>query len=476
MKLIWLLLLWFPSSIFAQTTKVALLDSSASFDQGNILFDDKNEKSATEIGLHAGLLTIYGDVQLIPTWAAGVHVRRAIDYAFSIRLDGKIGQSKGDDGFNGAFITDFQSVSTQLILAINNIKFENDKKKALNPYFFAGVGFTRFRVDALPRPVSLIKEQDWTIATHAESGIGIAYRLSPKINIALETNFIVPLGEKSDKLDGVDRELRDVLNYSNIRLNFNIGRGDPLSEPLYWLNPMDAVLRDIQELKNRPSFDPTDNDKDGVLDIVDEELNTPPNAPVDTKGRTLDSDGDGYPDYLDKEPYSVPGYSVDEFGRNNDPKLKFTTEQDVQKMLENTLKTQAVTDEKDLNSKIELINWILPMVHFETNNYQIRYADYGNLANAAKVIAANPNLKFVVTGYTDKTASAFYNEVLAYNRARAVIEFLVGAHAIPREQLILHYGGEDDKLVPSTGDNFMNRRVEIRVAKSGEKDSKHPKQ
>ena len=150
-------------------------------------------------------------------------------------------------------------------------------------------------------------------------------------------------------------------------------------------------------------------------------------------------------------------------------------EADVQKMLDDALKAQTEASDEDFNSKIELINWILPMIHFDIDNYQIRYPDYGNLANAAKVIAANPILKFVVLGYTDKTASDFYNEVLSYNRAKAVIEFLVGAHSIPREQLILKYDGKDDKLVPSTGDNFMNRRVEIRVARVGETDMEHPK-
>jgi OOP family OmpA-OmpF porin len=277
-------------------------------------------------------------------------------------------------------------------------------------------------------------------------------------------------------IDGVDREVRDMINYTNVRLNFNIGHGNDILEPLYWINAMNAVMRDIQTLKDRPQFDPTDNDKDGVLDMVDEELGTPLNAPVDTKGRTLDSDGDGFADYQDKEPYSIPGYSVDEFGRNNDPKLKFTTEEDVEKMLKEELKAQTEAPDKDFDSKIELINWILPIVHFDIDNYQMRYADYGNVANVAKVIAANPGFKFVVLGYTDKTASDFYNSVLSYNRAKAVVEFLVGAHGIPREQLILQYYEDDEELVPSiTGENFMNRRVEFRVAKVEAADMAHPK-
>lgn len=468
--------LLFPFHLFAQKMAAPDIDFIAPPKMVNQNYTNSTPKHQWEIGLHGGVFGTYGDVELTPTWGAGAHIRRAIDYVFSIRLDGRIGQSKGEDLTNGAYITDFQSGAAQLLVSINNLKWDGEKVRKFNPYLFAGAGLTRFRVDALPRAHSFIVEQDWTIMTQMESGIGIAYRLSERLNIGIETNVIVPIGDKSDLIDGVDREVRDVLSYTNIRLNFNIGNGDDILEPLYWINPMDAVMRDIDELKNRKEFDPTDNDKDGVLDMVDEELNTPPNAPVDTKGRTLDSDGDGLADYLDKEPYSVPGYSVDEFGRNNDPKLKPMTEEDVQKMLDNAaLKMQTDAPDDDFNSKRELINWILPMVHFDIDNYQIRHADYGNLANAAKVISANPEFKFVVEGYTDKSATDFYNEVLSYNRAKAVIEFLVGAHSIPREQLILKYDGKDEKLVPSTGDSFMNRRVEFRVAKEGEVDMGHPK-
>jgi outer membrane protein OmpA-like peptidoglycan-associated protein len=475
MKLTSLIILFFSFSSFAQKMTDSDIEQNSPIEL-NTNYNAPAPKHQIELGLHAGLLATYGDVKVQPTWAAGIHIRRAIDYVFSIRLDGRIGQSKGEDRTNGAYLTDFQSGAAQLVVSINNLKWDGETVRKFNPYMFAGGGLTRFRVDALPRANSLIAEQDWSIMMQIESGIGIAYRINERLNIGIETNIVVPIGEKSDLIDGVDRQVRDVINYTNIRLNFNIGNGDKILEPLYWVNPMDAVMRDIQVLKDRPQFDPTDKDKDGVLDMVDEELDTPLNAPVDTKGRTLDSDGDGLADYLDKEPYSIPGYSVDEFGRNNDPKLKFTTEEDVQNMLEEALKMQTDAPDEGFDSKTELINWILPMVHFDIDNYQIRYADYGNLANVAKVVIANPELKFVVLGYTDKTASDFYNAVLSYNRSKAVIEFLVGAHGIPREQLILQYSGEDEKLVPSTtGDSFMNRRVEFRVARVGEVDMAHPK-
>jgi outer membrane protein OmpA-like peptidoglycan-associated protein len=85
----------------------------------------------------------------------------------------------------------------------------------------------------------------------------------------------------------------------------------------------------------------------------------------------------------------------------------------------------------------------------------------------------NPDLKVLVAGYTDKTASDTYNNVLSFNRAKAAVEFLVNNHGIARQRLILNFGGENENLVPSSGSNFMNRRVEFRVAKN-EKDMDRP--
>ena len=52
-------------------------------------------------------------------------------------------------------------------------------------------------------------------------------------------------------------------------------------------------MKDIQEIKDRPEVSLEDSDGDGVIDALDQEQNTPQNAIVDVKGRTLDSDRDG---------------------------------------------------------------------------------------------------------------------------------------------------------------------------------------
>ena len=70
----------------------------------------------------------------------------------------------------------------------------------------------------------------------------------------------------------------------------------------------------------------------------------------------------------------------------------------------------------------------------------------------------------MVTGYTDKTSSNCYNEVLSYNRAETAINYLVSKYGISRDRLVLRYGGEENNLVSTNAKNMMNRRVEFDLA------------
>ncbi len=67
------------------------------------------------------------------------------------------------------------------------------------------------------------------------------------------------------------------------------------------LTPLESHFNDVDFL----SLDKSDEDGDGVVDLWDECLETPPNVKVDSKGCPIDADGDGIPDYRDDEPNSA---------------------------------------------------------------------------------------------------------------------------------------------------------------------------
>lgn len=64
----------------------------------------------------------------------------------------------------------------------------------------------------------------------------------------------------------------------------------------------------------------------------------------------------------------------------------------------------------------------------------------------------------VVTGYTDESGNAAYNQQLSTRRAQAIGDYLV-AHGVPRDHITVQGRGETDAFATPA----LDRRVEVRV-------------
>ena len=492
-------------------------------------------KNMWELGINVGRFAISGDVPTtaFPGWGAGLHLRKAINYALSIRLDGAYMTTKGfDDRLSYGSVMaleqlpDYGSVtndmyrnyknttlsgSVEAIFNIGNILFHKERNK-WNFYVGVGVGAisrdTRVNNSANGVPINWnalnlnkddkysdnvkkIKDamdseyeikvgnkrdvsplfNDGNVSVTIPLSVGISRKINKRVNLSLEHKYY---WVDNDTWDGfVNRSVYDQTNsrdagqYTSLRLGINLGKFDKRTEPLYWMNPLDGALNDVAELKQRPKFDLTDSDGDGVIDMIDQEKNSPQGAPVDTRGITLDSDKDGIPDYKDDEPFSPPGYEVDSKG------VAVITDKPV---TESRLAEALKATKND---------WWLPMIHFDTDKYYVKPEFYAQLKSVADVMKANPNVKITVNGYTDARAGDDYNKVLSYNRAKAAIDFLVGTYNIPRERFILQYEGKSDPVIPglpashnitkqAERQQYMNRRVEFKVATSEDVEMAQP--
>lgn len=254
--------------------------------------------------------------------------------------------------------THLQDLSLIGILNFNNIRFHKQKTK-VGLYIGGGLGFTAYHsmVNALDGngnnytnlfnsiiaaqsfgdltnaqkkaiKKDLRDKMDKTYETEAESGRssharlgkntliptvsligGISYKLSNRVNIALEDRQTVT---KNDLLDGqqwmvaplgdvAQTKEYDSYNFLSLGINYNVGSKSV--QPLWWLNPLDYAYSEINQPKHmklpKPVLDDTDGD--GVTDQLDREPNTPEGCPVDSHGVTKDTDGDGVPDCKDKQ-------------------------------------------------------------------------------------------------------------------------------------------------------------------------------
>ncbi len=244
-------------------------------------------RSQWEIGIKLGTPSISSDVDgLNPNFGVGVHVRKALGYLVSVRGEIFTGTAKGLGvkenynyknnpawaGYNSTtdkvfynYKTQLVDVSAQMLFNLTNIGFHKAEPKfAL--YAIAGVGMTSYKanVDALngggarynfnsissnlsaSETRSALKALlDGTYETPAERtksgsgrtnvmsatfGFGAAFKISKKINIAIEDRFTVL---DDDLLDGQKwgpfpagnpslSSNNDTYNFLSIGLNINI--------------------------------------------------------------------------------------------------------------------------------------------------------------------------------------------------------------------------------------------------------------
>ena len=442
-----------------------------------------------ELGLSAGAVFTQADAnnEVSPGLGVGLYVRKALDHVFSVRASVNYYTPNGKnnapyntfrDGNTDKVIDKFNSTifngEIDAILSLGSIRFESGKR-TINPYFFLGGGYGKMTTnltlkggkEILDAQKVAFPNRTYGYWGQAQGGAGLGFRLSDKASLGIEYKVIMGLGSFDDYVDGVIRDQKDIPSFLNVRLGFNVGGGakGTKSMPLWWTNPAEQINANIADLTKRAIYDPTDTDGDGVIDVVDQEKDTPAGARVDTRGIALDSDTDGLADYKDKEPFSPIGFPIDKTtGVAQVPKTVFVTEADVDRIVDAKLAKRDATEPKGKFSG-GMADWFLPMIHFDLDKANIKQSEYGSLAAVASVMKSNPGVNVVVEGHTDKLSSDGYNQGLSYRRANNAIDVLVNKFGIDRSRLVLNYGGESTTLVPSSGNSYMNRRVEFKVAK-----------
>lgn len=286
-----------------------------------------------------------------------------------------------------------------------------------------------------------------TLKPSGTIGMGVAFKLSNKVNLAIEDRqtFV-----KTDLLDGqrwqdhgvADPVLTsdfDSYNYGTIGININLGAKSV--EPLWWVNPLDYAYQEIRkpQLMILPKPVLPDEDGDGVTDQFDQEQ-TPQGCPVDSHGVSRDTDGDGIPDCKDKElvtPTLWQPVDADGVGK---PKCPDSTCYEGLLMRKNDC---AAT----LGS--------LPSVSFASNSVKLNDDAKTLLAIVADRLTNNSECRIVVTGYC---ASNKREQQRSWDRVNAIVTYLVEQKGIRADRIIFHYaeeGGDCDT-------------VDIRAANPGE--------
>lgn len=363
-----------------------------------------------------------------------------------------------------------QDLSLQGLITLNNIRFHKAKTN-MNLYAIVGVGGTIYdtKVNALngntkydfsgiqqaaykdrkDTKKALKNLLDDSYETPAENqgdrrpklfgdtfkpsfttGAGIAFKLSNRINLAIEDRIVIV---KDDLLDGqqwqeqpwgdaVLSQDADLYNYATIGLNFNLGKKSV--EPLYWLNPLDYAYSEIRNprLMRIPKPVLPDADGDGVTDQFDQEQ-TPAGCPVDSHGVSRDTDGDGVPDCKDKElvtPTHCQPVDADGVGKCPCPDKSCY---------------EGLVAQSDCATKLGA----LPSVTFRSGSNALSDDAKAVLATVASRLRNNPECKVVVVGYC---SSSKKEQQLSWDHVNKVITHLVEQEGLSSDRFIFNYGQE----------------------------------
>lgn len=263
-------------------------------------------------------------------------------------------------------------------------------------------------------------------------GGGVAFKLSNRINLAIEDRFTFT---NDDLLDGqqwaeqvygnpVKTQNFDTYNFASVGLNFNLG--SKAVEPLWWQNPLDYAYQEIRKPKYMILPKPVlpDADGDGVTDQFDQEQ-TPQGCPVDTHGVSLDTDGDGVPDCRDKEkitPTRCQPVDADGVGKCPVQCPDSTCPDFVRK------------------SACATSLGALPSVTFTgDNNTNISNDAKGLLASIAARLRQSPECKVVVTSYCSSTKA---QQQRAWDRVNSIIRYMVEKEGISGDRFYWQIGQE----------------------------------
>ncbi len=278
-------------------------------------------------------------------------------------------------------------------------------------------------------------------------GAGMEFKLSSKVNIAVEDKFTFTTSAlidgqqwQNNYTQGATHSVaqttsKDRYNFASVGINYNIF-GKHAVEPLWWINPLDYAYNEINAPRHmklpKPVLD--DADGDGVTDQFDLEPNTPKGCPVDTHGVSLDTDGDGVPDCRDKEkitPTQCQPVDEDGVGKCPDPQCC--------KDLKAYIDSNGVG-----NKKCNIGN--LPSITFKGHTVTLSKDAQALLASAAEQLRNNPNCKIAVIGYGESSKAA---QQLSWDRVNAVINYLVEKEGVSSDRFIFRYGqsGGDENTV-----------------------------
>lgn len=344
---------------------------------------------------------------------------------------------------NAYFTADVLKYSINGTVNFTNLFFPNSKKHSFSFYGIAGVGYVDFKT--VEKKISTNAEiqsygygdfgqkRKQTTELVVPLGLGLKYKLSPKLDFGVEC---ILNNINTDKLDAHVRAntAKDKYGYTAITITYKIGKND---KTLEWV-----TAKEMESDELTPLFAAINKKIDSLgskLNDIDNKVGTLQKDVADLKDppKEADDDGDGVPNSKDLEPNTPKGNLVNFHG--------------------------ITIPKAGTGGTVTIAGAPLFSAFFAVNSTHIDILNQEKIAAAAKMLKEDPNLKFELVGHADKTGGVLYNELLSKRRAKAVCDLLVKSYSIDSARLTITGKGITEPL--SKEILSVNRRVDFIIKK-----------
>ena len=352
-----------------------------------------------------------------------------------------------------------------MILSFSNLYIANADKWHVTGYFGAGYhqydsalyeklpnGSNNLLVDFGKNPARNSINEASSIYLSAQ--LGLKYRINQRVDIEFRPSWYF---NYEDHLDATISNKQDWETFFVTHVGVVVKLGK---------KKVFTIWGDDKKKTDEDKFKIVDTDKDGVIDELDDDPNTPIGVQVYGNGTPVDSDQDTVPDYLDKCPF--------EKGRVDNDGCPFIGDKDRDGIPDREDKCPEVKGlEKyegcpDANS-LRVTELVTVMsysknIYFDTDSNSIRSGFYYTmLDDVAEIMLKNKDVTFSVSGYTDNVGSEDYNLKLSERRANEARNYLIERGVEADRISAKGYGKLNPKYSNDTAQGKqLNRRVEIK--------------
>lgn len=362
-----------------------------------------------------------------------IGVRYMLSNAFGLKLDYSIDQFAEQSGAGSlSFDTKLNRFGLQGVMNLGRLlRFESFTNR-VGLLTHAGLHVSKFSVN------------EGTNKNVTEDNGGIMFGITPQIRLtkwmALTGDFTVVNNVRQHlNWDGSyassEENLSGVLYNTSVGLTFYLGKKDKHAD---WYTKEDVLsklptidedarkrLDEIETLMN-------DTDRDGVVDHLDAENNTPGGVAVDAKGRFIDANKNGKPDEME-------------------PK--------------NGKETSGTIINKITSVDIELIEKGLINIYFDVNSDTPNSGSINNIYILIKYLKENLNTNIKLIGFADINGNEKINIDLSNRRAMKIANFLIDK-GINKNRIVFEGVGNDTNYNSNSNiDTQLSRRVSIQINK-----------